>query len=73
MTEYVVMSATRADETDSAWAEVGHFEARDARAAVAAYVSQNGVPKSGSFIAVPLRSFKPIKVDVETQTKLKFT
>ncbi len=51
--------------------EVGMASARSAQDAVASYVKANGL-KGGVFYAVPSRSFKPITVEAEQQTRLKF-
>jgi hypothetical protein len=73
MTEYIVLATTDPEQPELGYNRVGQFEARDARSAVAAYVKQNSKASGGTYIAVPTRSFKPITVATETQTKLVFT
>jgi hypothetical protein len=52
--------------------EVGQINARSAQAAVAAHVKSNSIQAGGTFVAIAARSFQPVEVGVETQTKLTF-
>lgn len=64
MTRYVVL---RQDESGY-WREAGpHTDAVSAEAAVRKAVTDKG----GTFVAVPVRSFAPITVEVETKRTLK--
>jgi hypothetical protein len=55
------------------WVEREQIEARAATDAIRSYVNANGITKGGIFYAVPLRSWRPITVAVETQTRLKLS
>ena len=66
MTLYVILS-----RSGEGWMEEGTQEARSARAALSAHL--NGVlAAEAQYVAVPERSWKPMKVSVETKQSLKF-
>ena len=65
MTAYVIL---RHDE--EAWVVVDQLEARSARGALWAHL--NGSDKGGEYVAVPERSWRPMKVSVETKRSLRF-
>jgi hypothetical protein len=74
MTAYAII--TRSAESHSAepgslWEVVKQVTARSPKAAVSAYVKEAGIER-GEFVAVPVRNWKPIKVSVQTQTKISF-
>jgi len=68
MTLYLIL---REGGMKGEWLERVSVEARSARSAVAEYLKTD--PGEGTFVATPARSFKPMKVEVETQTKLTFS
>lgn len=78
-TTYVVLEQREAKSPDEAaerqanyyWVEREQIVARSAQDAIRTYAKANGVgEKGGVFFAVPQRSWNPVKVAVETQTKL---
>lgn len=78
-TKYVVLEQREANSVEEAserraniyWVECEQIVARSAQEAIRSYVKANGVAdKGGTFFAVPARSWNPVKVAVETQTKL---
>lgn len=75
MTKYVVLSLSpdegNPEYTARRWIVESEQEARSAQAAIAASV--NDASFGGTFIAVPLRSWRPVTVKVETKTSLKFS
>jgi len=75
MTKYLVLEQMpmkeAAEIARSVWGECAEVEATSARAAIRSYLGDDG--KKGEFVAVPSRSFKPVTVKVETQTKLTFS
>lgn len=79
-TEYVVLEqreATSVEEAAERQANIFYVEgarivARSSRAAIRAYITQNGIDAGGTFYAVPVRSWRPEKPKVETQTRLTF-
>jgi len=73
VTKYLVLEKISAAKPDgsavsNSWVEQAEIEAASARAAIRGYLGTNGA--KGEYVAVPARSFKPVKVTVETQTKL---
>ena len=71
MTHYIILHNTAGNE----WAQTTSLEARSARAAVAKAMEGENNPYAGggTFIAVPLRSWRPVTVKVETKTALRFS
>jgi hypothetical protein len=62
------------NKESGAWSEQLPQEAASSRAAVRAHLNGSGNPKedrNGMFVAVPSRSWNPVKV--ETKTALKFS
>ena len=47
-------------------------EARSAKAAISKSVEDKQV-QEGQYVAVPIRSWRPVTVKVETETRLKFS
>ena len=74
MTDYVVLRKT---EIDDGWERYRLApSARSARAAIQAVVDQDVAAdqiNGNEYVAIPLRSWKPVTVKVETKTALKFT
>lgn len=68
-TSYVVLAK---DADKDWWAAQGNYTAASAKAAVAAHVKAKDA-RAGTFIAVPERSWKPLTLAVETETKVKLT
>ena len=64
MTQYVVLK-----RESEGWTPLRNSEARSAKAALTAVIDG----KPGEYVAIPLRSWKPLKVEVETKTALKFS
>jgi hypothetical protein len=66
-TTYMVLQR----DQSGAWKELGQHKARTARGAIAAYA--NGKDDiDGTFMAVPLRSWSPISVETQIESKLSF-
>jgi hypothetical protein len=68
-TEYVVLRQTGIGETPRGWMEQGRVAATSAKAAIAQAVGET----SGTYTAVPARSFQPVTVSVEQKATLKFS
>lgn len=66
-TDYIVLAGQ-----GLAWQEIGLFTARDANAAVkkAAAETLEGDDQALSFVAVPSRSFNPVKVAVKIERSI---
>jgi hypothetical protein len=63
VTTFVILSR---DESGY-WRQAdGYFEAHSAESAVRAYGDKNG----GVYVAVPVRSWRPLKVEVETRKQV---
>jgi len=73
MTKYLVLEKQSAapEGTKATWAELAEIEATSARSAIRAHLGGGGT--KGEFVAVPARSFKPVRVKVETKTQLSFS
>ena len=76
-TEYVILeqavyAAGDGEANDNGFVVRGQVGARSAQDAVRIWATDRA-PKGGTFYAVPARSWKPITVAVETQTKLKLS
>ena len=67
-TEYVILS-----KTGQSWVEQATVTARSAKAAVREWLDQGADKPEGVYVAVPARSWQPITVKTETQTKIKLT
>jgi hypothetical protein len=67
MTQYIVLSMT-----GGKWTSHGVYEGSSATRAIHAYAngSEDGI--DGQYVAVPVRSWQPIKVFREVQTRLRF-
>jgi len=80
-TVYVVLEQREATSPGEAaerqaniyYVEAERIEARSARDAVAKYVRTNKIEAGGKFIAIPVRSFQPVTVKTETQTRITFS
>lgn len=68
MTEYIVLNFdSTADSGWKVWEEVHNgVEATSAENAIRRFVEANGFT-SGEFVAIPKRSWKPVKVEVDTK------
>jgi hypothetical protein len=57
------------------WYEGERITARSPKAAITAYLELPSTKDQGNgqYAAVPLRSWKPVTVEVETKTALKFS
>jgi hypothetical protein len=53
------------------WLEVGKVSARSAEAAVKAYAEKSKASQTVTLVAVPSRSWVPMRVAVKTETKLE--
>ena len=67
-TKYVVL-----EQLDSKWHLIKKVVARSANAAIREVVGAEGGDPTGTYVAVPERSWNPVKVSVRTQTHLKLT
>lgn len=65
-TEYLVL----AKDSASFWREAKLVTARSAEEAVRRVASDPSAEKPSALVAVPVRSWRPVKVRVETQTRL---
>ena len=67
MTEYVVLA-----KKDGAWVQYEDVvRASSSRSALRGFL--NGRTSNGEFVAIPARSWRPVTVQVETKTALKFS
>lgn len=79
MTEYVVLRyqnivGDHAQVAGGCWVEVGQADARSSSAAIRAVVDMMDAPIiEDTFTAIPLRSWAPVTVKVETKTALRFS
>lgn len=76
LTAYVILRRdTGTDSTGNQWREDGpHQTARSAKQAIRQALelrAESDVQPSGTYVAVPYRSFQPVTVTVQTQTVLK--
>lgn len=75
-TEYIILQKI-ATNTMEEWRPIrnaGGVEYRTARSSRAAITAAlGGEVKDGTYVAVPLRSWKPVTVKVETKTALHFS
>jgi hypothetical protein len=68
-TEYVILSR---DEPAGSWKEQTKVKAQSSTSAIRKWI--DGAPDpSGTYIAVPARSWHPVTVETETQTRVKFS
>jgi hypothetical protein len=67
---YVVLELSKDDVRDF-YLEVERVEAHSARSAISKHLSANG-GTDGTFVAVPERSWHPLKVKTEQKTHLRF-
>lgn len=68
MTEYIILKQFAHPDDQDKWQAYGTAEAQTAKGAIRKAVE--GEP--GTYVAVPDRSFRPIPVEVETKTSVKF-
>lgn len=68
-TVYLVL--TQAAE-NGPWTAISTYTAASAKAAVSLAVKDKDA-KAGTFVAVPARSWQPLTLSVETETKVKLT
>ena len=69
-TEYVVLR--RAEPDSGVWEIGAHIEARSAPEAIRRTVGKlSGDAQAGTYVAVPVRSWRPVTVTAEVQTRLK--
>lgn len=72
MTQYILFA--KQGDTENEWTQFTAIIARSARSAIAkALEGDQNSYKDGTFVAVPVRSWKPVTVKVETKTALKFS
>lgn len=67
-----IFNEGQAQIAGGAWVEIGGTEARSAESAIRLVVARSD-DTEGEYVAVPARSWKPIKVSVETKTQLRFS
>jgi hypothetical protein len=69
MTEYVILANT--DDGGPRFQVVGKTESASVSAAIRAYLTNSELAEdsSGTYVAVPARSWKPVKVAVEQALK----
>ena len=72
MTDYLILRSVQG----GTWEVIGSMEARSARSAIRERIDGAGQSSEhageGTYVAVPSRSWQPVKVAVETKTALKF-
>lgn len=72
MTEYLVLEVQeRNDNGLHLWQKIAAVEARSASSAIREALG--GEEHEGEYVAVPARSWRPVKVSVETKTQLRFS
>lgn len=69
LSAYVVFERTVDDAPNEVWIRVASIGARSAEAAVKAHASKKG--EAGTFVAVPARSWQPVKVTPKVVTTLE--
>ena len=71
MTEYLIFTSFPVDGElpPTGWKPVGRVHARSAQSAIRESIE--ALP--GEYVAVPVRSWKPVTVKVETKTALRFS
>lgn len=75
MTEYLILrSVGKSENGEAHWEDITRETARSAQAAIRQAAERLGADAPRNhFVAVPARSWKPVKVTVETKTALKFS
>lgn len=69
-TDYVVLEES--DESNNGWYVIEHVKGvSSAGAAIQKALDNVPEPETGRFVAVPVRSWKPVKVSVETVSRVK--
>jgi hypothetical protein len=72
VTEYVVLRSNSSPGSEGRWDRVNVITARSADQAVREVVGKLAeADQSGTFVAIPARSFKPVTVRTQTVTTLK--
>jgi hypothetical protein len=66
-TSYRVLALTPGHE----WQDQGTFDASSAEQAIRAYVKDGGDTAALGVVAIPARSWKPVKVTVETKQTVR--
>lgn len=69
LTEYLVLSK---DADKDWWMVVGTLHARSAKSAITEHVKRVQAT-AGTFVATPSRSWQPVTLAIETQTKISLT
>lgn len=67
MTRYVILMGDK----EGAYRKVADEAARDASSAIQAFARSTEAPNGATFVAVPARHWKPLRVKTETVTTLK--
>jgi len=66
MTKYMILA--KGDKPDAGWVETAIVEAASARAAIREAL--NGASEGGEYVAVPARSWEPVKVEIQQAIKI---
>jgi len=66
MTRYMILA--KDTKPDSGWVETTTVEAVSARAAIREAL--NGASEGGEYVAVPARSWEPVKVEIQQAIKI---
>lgn len=70
-TTYIILEiGTTSSETPRLWKERGQVQAISAVAAIRKHVEPDA-GLEGTFVAIPARSWQPVKVSTETKTSVK--
>ena len=74
MTEYIILRSEKVENGAVVWEDLTKESARSALSAIKQAAERLGadVPHN-HFAAIPARSWKPVTVKVETETKLRFS
>jgi hypothetical protein len=74
VTHYLVFLRVPDPDRSSVWSQFTAVEARSAQAAIRAALGGEGHDNPmgpGEYAAVPLRSWRPVSVTVQTETKIR--
>jgi hypothetical protein len=66
LTEYIMLVGD-----GSTWRSGGVFNAYSATAAVQAYCKDNGAKQEEEYVAVPKRSWRPVKVEIAVEERVR--
>jgi hypothetical protein len=72
VTTYEVFAELRRGEEEPTWLWAATVDARSAHAAIRSYLGEDDPSVTAHhYVAVPTRSWRPVSVTVQTETKIK--